>query len=343
VVGRPFPITVFLQRGSSFTIRSYLEHWGEGVRGRFTIRDYPSVLGPAYHEKIRFARKARKRIRERIHAARLRWIRAFPRAPKGRIYLFSDIERLSVYDRDRAGVLYETLASDPGTRLLLNDPRRTLCRYELLRFLHDLGENDFNVYRVTERSVPQRFPVFLRGEDDHQGASTELIESPESLARELAAMTTRGVVREGKLIVEFVETRSDDGLFRKYGAFLIGNRIVPRHVLLSKGWMVKSPTMDHGLSAEALVAEQMAYLEGNPHETALRRIFGLANIAYGRIDYGLKEGRIQVFEINTNPTVLTRRHRTDPRAPAHALFAALYRSALDALGDGAGASDISGT
>ena len=333
MVGSQLPITVFLQRGFSFTIDSHLEHWGKALRGRITVRDYQRALGPVYPVKIKFARKFRRRIRKRVSEARVGWIRSFPRAVNGRIYIFSDIERLSVPDRDRAGALHATLSGDPATRLVLNDPRRSLCRYELLRTLHDLGENDFNVYRVTERQMPERFPVFLRGEYDHDGAATELIESPEALTRELATMTERGILREGKLIVEFVDTRSDDGLFRKYGAFRIGDRIVPRHVLLSKDWMIKSSTMN-GLTPEVLMAEQMAYFEDNPHEGALRRIFELANIEYGRIDYGLTGGRIQVFEINTNPMVVSRRNRTDARAAAHEHFAVSYRKALDALGHG---------
>jgi hypothetical protein len=34
-------------------------------------------------------------------------------------------------------------------------------------------------------------------------------------------------------------------------------------------------------------------------------IFDQAAIAYGRIDYTIVDGRIQIFEINTNPTILS--------------------------------------
>ena len=34
-------------------------------------------------------------------------------------------------------------------------------------------------------------------------------------------------------------------------------------------------------------------------------VFELANIQYGRIDYALHDGRIEVFEINTNPWSLS--------------------------------------
>ena len=39
---------------------------------------------------------------------------------------------------------------------------------------------------------------------------------------------------------------------------------------------------------------------------ALLGFFALANIDYGRIDYGIVDGQVQTFEINNNPSVLTR-------------------------------------
>ena len=42
-------------------------------------------------------------------------------------------------------------------------------------------------------------------------------------------------------------------------------------------------------------------MESNPHEAEVRRIFDLARIEYGRIDYAFRDGRMQVWEINTNP------------------------------------------
>ena len=33
----------------------------------------------------------------------------------------------------------------------------------------------------------------------------------------------------------------------------------------------------------------------------LREIFDLAQIEYGRIDYGMLDGKVQCWEINTNP------------------------------------------
>jgi hypothetical protein len=45
----------------------------------------------------------------------------------------------------------------------------------------------------------------------------------------------------------------------------------------------------------------MNYIQRNPHEAELRTIFDRARIEFGRIDYTFVDGRLVVYEINTNP------------------------------------------
>jgi hypothetical protein len=52
-----------------------------------------------------------------------------------------------------------------------------------------------------------------------------------------------------------------------------------------------------------LRAKEYEYLRDNPHEDLLREVFRLAEIDYGRVDYTVVGGRVQIFEINTNPNV----------------------------------------
>jgi len=52
-------------------------------------------------------------------------------------------------------------------------------------------------------------------------------------------------------------------------------------------------------------AEQEAYAAANPHSGQLMEIFKRARIEYGRIDYCIVDGYIEVFEVNTNPSVLS--------------------------------------
>lgn len=212
-------------------------------------------------------------------------------------YIFADLERLSDADLERAAMVWNTLAGSGHDLRLLNHPLRAMRRYELLRTLHARGINDFDVYRLTEPRRPQRFPVFIRVENDHEGSETRLLETPAQLEAAIEQLIAEGKCRDSRIITEFNAAPGDRGLYRKYGAFFLGGTVYPRNVQFSRQWMVKMPDVVD----DATMAEELRYIETNPDEAALREIFEIARIDYGRIDYGKVDGRIQVYEINTNP------------------------------------------
>jgi len=324
-------LTFVVQQGHTGQLDAYLTHGAPDLRSRFTVIDYPSVmpLPPQPWRRPRWLQIRRRRVTNRARFLRLSRL---PRAPRGRIHIFCDIDRLTPSEREQAGKLRKALMRDRRCRRVLNDPARSLCRYELLRRLHDRGQNAFDLCRLSELRGWDRFPVFLRGEDDHDGPLTPLLHSREELDAALEKLAARGRVREGKLLVEYLDTRDDDGWYRKYGAFRIGDRIVPRHVFLSKHWMVKEREMTGDLSTEKRRAEELHYLETSPHEAQLQEIFDLAHIEYGRIDYAMHDGKVQTWEINTNPVILLERHlEPGPRRETHERFAELYRDAIEVL------------
>ncbi|MFI5426708.1 hypothetical protein [Aeromicrobium sp. UC242_57] len=59
-------------------------------------------------------------------------------------------------------------------------------------------------------------------------------------------------------------------------------------------------------------AEELEFIENFPHHDDVAEAFELAGLDYGRIDYGIVDGRMQVWEINTNPIVLHRPHMIEP-------------------------------
>ena len=60
--------------------------------------------------------------------------------------------------------LHHALVRNLGPARVLNDPSKSLWRFELLRQLHANGMNGFSVYRAGEQDSAMRFPVFLRSE-----------------------------------------------------------------------------------------------------------------------------------------------------------------------------------
>ena len=188
---------------------------------------------------------------------------------------------------------------------LLNDPSRVLGRYDLLRVLYDGRENSYRAVRASAPLPSLRYPVLIKQANEHGHALPVLLHDPGELAKALRYLRIRGHRLSELLVVEFCDTSSGTGIFRKYSAFIVGERILPRHLIFSRHWNAKRlGPMDPGQERE-----QREYLERNPHETWLRRLFKVAGIDYGRIDYGLLGDAPQVWEINTNPTV----HRMTPR------------------------------
>jgi len=218
----------------------------------------------------------------------------------GGAFLFTNLEELDWGLFERARLIAAAIrASDPDA-VIFNDPRTVLRRYELVRALYRDGVNSFDGYRVDEGRVPTRWPVFLRGEYDHRGGVPNLIESEADLRAILDAPESHLLDPSRRLIVEFIDTRAKGcETYRKYAAFRVGSELIPAHIYFGEHWMVK---MNRAPTADELVEEE-EYLASNPHGAEVMSIFERAGIEYGRIDYSVGENGIEVWEINTNPTV----------------------------------------
>jgi hypothetical protein len=203
-----------------------------------------------------------------------------------------------------------------------------LRRYQLLKRLSDRGFNPFRAYRLNEARDGIRFPVFVREENEHTGSLSGLIENESDLQKTMTELTVAGKDARNLLIVEYCHTADAGGMFRKYAAMKIADRLVPRHVMFSSGWVDKH--------AEVIdmqkIGEELAYLKLNPHERELREAFSLASIDYGRVDYSLKDGRVVIWEINTNPVIMAQPAKCDPeRLPGQARSAKGIAEAFEAI------------
>jgi hypothetical protein len=245
-------------------------------------------------------------------------------------YIFSDLDRLSPVQTELCLRVWDQLRQAAGATRLLNHPRRILRRYELLRTLHTEGQNLFRAYRLSEDYSRILFPVFVRRENGHEGSLTPLLSTRKDLDVALLQLFYRGHRSEDLLIVEFCDTAAPDGIFRKYSAFRIGDQILPRRLIFNLDWMAKNNT--ESLINEQRALEEKTYLETNPHENWLREVFDRACIEYGRIDYSFHDGRPQVWEINTNPTIFLQAERYHPlHLPLQELFATKLAAALEAV------------
>src|SRR5690606_21669013 len=243
--------------------------------------------------------------------------------------IIGDIDRLIGPTAQQMGRFAERMQAQLPSGAVLNHPTRSMRRYELLRNLHARGINSFNVYRLSEAREPSHYPVFVRRDSGHDGAASDPLPGRHALDREIQRMLAQGAPRDAILIVEYLDYQSPDGMFRKYGAYLIGDRFIPFQIEIADKWVVKVPT----IVTPETVEEEMAYVGGGAdgHEALLRDVFAMANIQYGRIDYTLVDGRPQIFEINTNPVILGPRSKVRERRPIFNHVMPRIRRAFDAI------------
>jgi hypothetical protein len=261
-------IHFLVPRHQEFGIRDYLALDGRGLSERMSIRHYEYLAGR----------------------------RSLPAGT----YIFSALDQLSAGGMRMVRELEDQLRRTAPRVRIVNSPSRTLLRFPLLERLHQAGHNRHGVARATSDLSSVRFPAFLREEHHHTGPISPLIHSLGALRGELGRAIVRGFDPSDLLVVEFAETMSPDGFYRRYPAFVVGSEIIPRGLSRSRRWMVK---LDGVEFTEASILEERAYVLNNPHEQALRRIVELAGIEYGRIDYALKDGAVETWEINLNPTI----------------------------------------
>jgi hypothetical protein len=211
-------------------------------------------------------------------------------------YVFADLDRLGVEATERAALLRRVLRDGgPGVRLF-NDPIQSMRRFELLRHLHARGLNTFNVYRLADVRQVQRFPVFIRAEDGHDGSLTPLLHDSEELCRAIDEMVNQGKSRDNKLIVEYVDCRDESGMHHKFSALFVCSKILQATRSSDPDdWVVKSVPWRPGPPVLALPRAD--------HHRCLDEVLRMANIDYGRVDYAIVGDRVQVFEINTNPVI----------------------------------------
>jgi len=253
-------------------------------------------------------------------------------------YLFTSFDEVRAPMGRYVDALAAQLSNSPDVRIF-NDPRRVLRRFDLHAELWRLGRNSFRSFRANGDWSAARFPVFVRAECTHDGSLSPLLNSPLEVDTWIGRALALGRLIDDLLVVEFCDTADAGGWYRKYAAFNVNGRIVPRSLNYGRNWMLKFAGTDFSM---AMAREELEYVRRNPHEEELREIFAIANIDYGRIDYSVLDGKVQTWEINLNPTIgrglRPSRRNIDPelrdtREETKQVFYAGFNAAWSAVAD----------
>ncbi|HEY2824956.1 MAG TPA: hypothetical protein VGI83_05365, partial [Gemmatimonadales bacterium] len=208
-------------------------------------------------------------------------------------YVVGAGDHLTPAGRAYVAQLASRLAACPGIRLL-NHPAKTLTRFDLLAELHRHGYARQRVARPNGDVASLRFPVMVRSGASHLGPLSPLLHS----AGEVRGYVGRGVLlgygMDDLMAVEYLDTSDAQGYFRKYAAYVVGGKILARSLSIGRPWVLK---YGGGEASVVHANEELEFVRTNPHEPQLAEIARIARIEYGRVDYAVVNGRVNVWEI----------------------------------------------
>jgi len=156
-----------------------------------------------------------------------------------------------------------------------------------------------NIVRQVIERAGMQFPVILREVATHTGMIVGRFESVEELQQ---------AMHEGveHIATEFVDYRSDDGLYRKYRVFFIGPHIIFRHKLYSDHWNVHGKDRDRVMVGRPDLIEEEAALFATPEgafppeiKQVLTAVRDRIDLDFFGMDFGIApDGRVLLFEAN---------------------------------------------
>ncbi|ROT99086.1 hypothetical protein [Histidinibacterium lentulum] len=248
-----------------------------------------------------------------VHARHVPWDTVFASETLAHgTWVLSDFERLPPGALMAAGKVHRALKA-AGCRVL-NDPARWLPRADFLRNLQLAGVNSFGCWRPAAREWPDRWPVFLRRASGHTGSRTELLETPEAARAALTEALDEGLPLSDLLFVEYAgEPVPGQTYFRKHAAFRIGPEVSREVSVNDTTWLAKVGVS--GLATDEDYAAERAEMDAYPHEDFVWKVFEIVGLEYGRVDFGTRAERFEVWEVNSNPTLYApHEHRNADRA-----------------------------
>lgn len=240
-------------------------------------------------------------------------------------YIFSDFDRLNFIQLELASNIYRQL-KEAGCRVL-NDPTRVLQRQALLRKLYHQGTNSFNVWPAEELYAVDRFPVFLRTKASHRGNLTDIIHDKAILKQKIEEMNNLGYPLSNLMIVEYRAEPFEGKIFRKLSMYKIGNQIIGTPSGHDKHWTVKRG--EKGVASAEAYSEDLEQLKSKPYLDQALKVFQTGNVDYGRVDFGIVNGKPEFYEINTNPSIkFHKEHPFKDRVKAFELTQKQYTEAI---------------
>ncbi len=192
---------------------------------------------------------------------------------------------------------------------IINPPDKVLqtTRDETAQIVSGIdGVKALGCFRLVPRSISEiknfidtndiSFPFLFRPTVDHGKNSLLKIDSLDEISK-LECFAFDG--EKSYYITEFIDFASVDGFYRKMRFLVIGEKVIPRHLMVSSSWQIHS---DHSAVSEEEIAF-LSHVEASVVKRclAIKQSFGLDYIG---IDCAMdREGNLVIFEANAHSMI----------------------------------------
>ncbi len=153
------------------------------------------------------------------------------------------------------------------------------------------------------------FPLLLRASGFHGGNYFVCMENADAMNAAIEELPGESI-----LVIELLDSRSEDKLFRKYRVMSINGVLYPLHMAISAQWKVHYFSSDM-VNCENFRIEEQVFLNdfsaflGSDAIMALEKISGVLGLDYCGIDFGMdKNGNILLFEANATMALIPPTH-----------------------------------
>lgn len=138
-------------------------------------------------------------------------------------------------------------------------------------------------------------PVLLRPAGEHTNKDMDILKGEED-AYKLDKYALDG---RAYYLTEFVDYKSEDGLYKKYRVFMIDGKPYPRHMIVSKQWNIHAGVRKELMEKdENLRNMEKEFLETFKAPEQFEEIYRRLGLDYFCIDYSYYKGKILIFEAN---------------------------------------------
>jgi hypothetical protein len=234
----------------------------------------------------------------------------------------------------------QMMARDNGIRFV-NDPD-SLSRSMKSEQLQILFDNGFRVAKSFPFDLSSElalvssefYPLFVRNDYGHDSDNLTMqgpFDSYEDIVNNLREQSLAHLRHlDGRVAIQWLNTKSKDGYFRRYRAFATHKDAVTGNLHISNDWYVHGVNNSHEAFA---IKEHEAFTRAKYSKGEIEfftSISGVLDLEFCAIDYGYnKNGDIIIWEANPHPAFPSWVDKEPTRSNVTRLLSDLYQDILD--------------